>query len=169
MLNAYGNPKPAFRAFETLHEAGELAAPIMLTDGASAAAAAQRSPGKYATKPLGPGDSCAVTSFVTVQQNDLQTATVVKAFFAAYNTSSESGTDDRPMPTNLAITAEFCGLPPTAALSPARLRRIDTTHANPRGYWRSQQKRVTCECPQNFACMFTDGNHCPSGADLTVC
>jgi hypothetical protein len=117
----------------------------------------QAAPGKFATKPLGPGDNCAITSFVTVMRSDLQTATVVKAFFAAYNTSSESGTDDRLMPNNVAVTAEFCGLPPAATVSIARVRRIDTTHANPRGYWRAQQKRVTCEAITYYCCR-----HCCS-------
>ena len=128
-----------------LHEAGNLAAPIV--EGPSPAKASV-----YATKRLGVGDSCAVTSFVTVQSNDLKTANVVKAYFAAYNTSSETGTDDRPMPNNLAVTAEFCGLGPgVLAVQNARVRRIDTTHANPRGYWRTQQKRVTYPTPIQIA------------------
>lgn len=35
LVNIYGNPKPAFRAFQLLHEAGDLAAPISVGGGAA--------------------------------------------------------------------------------------------------------------------------------------
>ena len=52
-----GNPKPAFRAFEMLHEAGDKAAPISLDGGA---------PGLFATQMLDSANRTAVTTFVTV-------------------------------------------------------------------------------------------------------
>ena len=79
-----------------------------------------------ATKQLGGKDECAVTSFMTVARNDLQTATNVMAFFAAYN-STDDGDDDRPLPSNLNVTATFCGVGTAKTATSARVRRIDAT------------------------------------------
>ena len=71
----------------------------------------------------------------TVEENTMKTARQVKAFVTAYNTSDDCGND----PQTMAITAtvRFCGGggPGSAAPSAARLRRIDNTHGNTRGYW----------------------------------
>jgi len=146
LVNAYGNPKPSFRAFELLHQAGDQAAPISETSSGSATAAKA---GKYATKHLGGRDDCAVTSFVTVARNDLKTATMVKLFIAAYNVT-DRGEDDAPMLSSLAVTAKVCGIS-APSVSGARVRRIDTTHANPRGTWKFKQKRVTYPTPLQIA------------------
>ena len=127
-----------------LHEAGEHAALI-----SEAASPTKR--GHMASKQLGADDKCAVTSFVTVARNDLKTATKVMAFLATYNTS-DSGDDDAPMPRNLNVSVALCGLQgATKTISSARIRRIDTAHRNPRGFWRANQDRVTYPTPFQVA------------------
>jgi hypothetical protein len=79
----------------------------------------------------------------------------VMAFFAAYNISDD-GSSDAPMPRSLNISATLCGLPTAAVRSVVvdtggRVRRIDTTHANPRAFWRTDQERVTYPTPSQVS------------------
>eukprot|EP01047_Picozoa_sp_COSAG01_P039871 COSAG01_NODE_3318_length_6272_cov_2.193261_7_plen_124_part_00 len=74
LISVDGTPKPAFRAFELLHEAGEHVAPISEISASSAAPAGGPAGARMATKQLGAAadhDCCAVTAFVTVEPNDL--------------------------------------------------------------------------------------------------
>ena len=133
LVNIYGNPKPAFRAFELLHEAGDLAAPVSLVGSASGAA----SKGLYASKMMDAENQTSITVFVTIEENTMKTAQQVKAFVTAYNKSDDCGNDLQPMA--VLATVKFCGvggLGSSAALPKvARLRRIDNAHGNTRGYW----------------------------------
>jgi hypothetical protein len=75
LISIDGTPKPAFRAFELLHEAGERVAPISEISASSAAPAGPAADAKMATKQLGAAadhDCCAVTAFVTVEPNNLR-------------------------------------------------------------------------------------------------
>ena len=126
LLRADGNPKPSFRAFEMLHEAGDQAATMTIEGGAPVHSAV------YATKMMDARNQSAVTAFVTAQENSMQTARQVQAFVSSYNTSQDSG--NAAQPNAVSVSVRFCG----AGSSPpakARLRRIDNTHANTRGLW----------------------------------
>eukprot|EP01047_Picozoa_sp_COSAG01_P039872 COSAG01_NODE_3318_length_6272_cov_2.193261_8_plen_91_part_00 len=77
------------------------------------------------------------------------------AFFAAYNISDD-GSSDAPMPHSLNISATLCGLPAAAVRSAVvdtggRVRRVDTSHANPRAFWRAEQERVTYPKPSQVS------------------
>ena len=126
LLRADGNPKPSFRAFELLHEAGDQAATMTVEGGATVHSAV------YATKMMDARNQSAVTAFVTAQENSMQTARQVQAFVSSYNTSQDTG--NAAQPDAVSVSVRFCG----AGSSPpakARLRRIDNTHANTRGLW----------------------------------
>ena len=122
----FRNPKPAFRAFEMLHEAGDLAAPISVGTGAA---------GLYASKMMDFKNQTSITAFVTVEENTMKTAWQVKAFVTAYNMSNDNGNDPEPMAVH--ATVRFCsgGGHGSAVPTVARLRRIDNTHGNTRGFW----------------------------------
>ena len=126
LLRADGNPKPSFRAFEMLHEAGDQAATMTIEGGAPVHSAV------YATKMMDARNQSAVTAFVTVQENSMQTARQVQAFVSSYNTSQDSG--NAAQPDAVSVSVRFCGAGPSPPAK-ARLRRIDNTHANTRGFW----------------------------------
>eukprot|EP00038_Savillea_parva_P014212 m.10306 g.10306 ORF g.10306 m.10306 type:complete len:633 (+) comp2734_c0_seq1:3699-5597(+) len=138
LVNWYGIPKPSFRAFELLHEAGETALPVASIDPTG-------SPGSYG--PFASVDlsnqTAAITVFATtqtVEQTQLATTSHTMAFLTGYAINNTDVLPSRTVP----VTVQFC---PPSSWSPtinhnalrlptsARLRRIDMSHANPKAVW----------------------------------
>ena len=120
LLNVYGNPKPSFRAFEMLHEAGDRAAPIQLVSSSSSPSSSSSSSSfssttggqdVFATAPLANGsDTAKATAFVTVRQGTGGLGRrQIHVFFVSYD-MADGGDSDDPAPNEVEVSLSLVGL-----------------------------------------------------------